>query len=98
MECDAQIHYEAVYEGDELQRAFTEEHIYGGGGGTDFCPVFERIAEYEVLGGTVIGLLYYSDGEGQFPEKAPGYPCYFIQPIGDFYDPHMPEWVARVSL
>jgi predicted metal-dependent peptidase len=42
-----------------------------GGGGTDFCPVFERVAkEYEEPD----VLIYLTDLEGLFPLHAPNYP------------------------
>jgi predicted metal-dependent peptidase len=42
-----------------------------GGGGTDFCPVFERInKEYEEPD----ILIYLTDMEGNFPAHAPSYP------------------------
>ena len=105
LECDTEIQDEVLYEGDGIRYAFTEEHTYDGGGGTDFRPVFERIAEYERQGGTVAGLLYYSDGQGPFPVEEPDYPCYFILPrndFDDFYcgvcDDDLPEWVLQKRL
>jgi predicted metal-dependent peptidase len=43
----------------------------GGGGGTDFRPVFDEIAK---LGYDPDMLVYFTDGEGMFPDREPRYP------------------------
>jgi predicted metal-dependent peptidase len=48
-----------------------------GGGGTDFRPVFEYI-EKEISYPTV--LLYFTDGEGRFPETEPFYDVLWVVP------------------
>jgi len=42
-----------------------------GGGGTDFRPVFEEIAE---MGLEPDALIYFTDSYGSFPTEAPTYP------------------------
>jgi predicted metal-dependent peptidase len=44
---------------------------FGGGGGTDFRPVFKEIDE---LGLEVDGLVFFTDLYGSFPDRAPEYP------------------------
>lgn len=46
-----------------------------GGGGTDFRPVFEWIAR-EQLNPDL--LVYFTDAEGQFPEREPAYPVAWL--------------------
>ncbi|HSD60925.1 MAG TPA: VWA-like domain-containing protein [Burkholderiales bacterium] len=46
-----------------------------GGGGTRFTPVFEWI-EREGLRPDL--LVYFTDGEGEFPEREPGYPVVWL--------------------
>ena len=48
-----------------------------GGGGTDFRPVFEYI-EKEISYPTV--LLYFTDGQGRFPQNEPSYDVLWIMP------------------
>ncbi|MBE6384551.1 MAG: hypothetical protein E7048_02675 [Lentisphaerae bacterium] len=48
-----------------------------GGGGTSFVPVFEYLKQQKI---TPRILLYYTDGEGDFPEKAPAYPVFWVLP------------------
>ncbi len=46
-----------------------------GGGGTRFTPVFARIEEDH---GRPDVLVYFTDGEGEFPEAAPDYPVIWL--------------------
>src|SRR5208282_3639965 len=43
----------------------------GGGGGTDFRPAFNWVAEHDVMPACFI---YFTDMMGPFPDKAPEYP------------------------
>jgi predicted metal-dependent peptidase len=42
-----------------------------GGGGTDFRPVFKRVAEYAEYGWNAEIVVYLTDMDGQFPSEAP---------------------------
>ena len=99
MECDARLQKEEMYDGTEIDRALSGEHNYKGGGGTNFTPVFHRLAEYEEQGGHISCLLYYTDGEGTYPETQADFPCYFISSDG-FDEPgtRLPEWITGVRL
>lgn len=46
-----------------------------GGGGTDFKPVFEYLKKEKI---TPKVLIYYTDGEGALPPKAPPYPVLWM--------------------
>ena len=98
LECDAQIRMEEIYEGEDIADAFQRERRYCGGGGTDFCPVFEKIAKYQAQGGEVDCLIFYTDGMGRFPKVCPEYPCYFIMPDKDCENKQLPDWVIPVEL
>jgi predicted metal-dependent peptidase len=47
----------------------------GGGGGTSFVPVFEWIAQEHRRPDV---LLYFTDAEGDFPDRAPDYPVLWL--------------------
>lgn len=47
----------------------------GGGGGTRFSPTFEWIAGLHARPDL---LVYFTDGEGEFPPQAPGYPVIWL--------------------
>jgi len=53
------------------------EYKVSGGGGTDFRPVFEYIDQY-IDYPTL--LLYFTDGQGTFPQGEPGYDLLWIMP------------------
>jgi len=64
--CDAQIQTEQeFYPGEELEAQIK------GGGGTNFCPVFERVNE---MPDEIAGLIYMTDLYGTFPQGEPSYP------------------------
>jgi predicted metal-dependent peptidase len=53
------------------------DYEVSGGGGTDFRPVFEYIdqhIDYPTL------LLYFTDGQGTFPQYEPSYDLLWIMP------------------
>lgn len=61
----------------EEWRPGTEPTIeISGRGGTDFRPVFAHLAERGPQQPS--GLLYLTDGHGQFPEHAPGFPVLWV--------------------
>lgn len=71
--CDAKLHnYTVVETEDEWPKS------YGGGGGTNFVPVFEDIAE---RGLDISVLVYLTDSLGRFPDEAPPYPVLWVVSI-----------------
>ena len=48
---------------------------YGGGGGTDFRPIFNRIGEKRL---PISCLVFMTDTNGTFPEEAPRYPVLWV--------------------
>jgi predicted metal-dependent peptidase len=70
MDCDAAVHAHRVY-GPQDQLDLTTH----GGGGTDFRPVFKRVAEQRI---EPVCLLYFTDMWGVFPDVPPPYPVLWI--------------------
>ncbi len=68
--CDAAVH---SYE--RIRRGNTPSLELGGGGGTDFRPVFDYIEEEEIKPNV---LVYLTDGYGTWPEDAPRYPTLWV--------------------
>lgn len=68
MTCDAAVH--EVVEGSKWDDTLSEIK-WKGGGGTDFRPVFEKLTEMGVVPSL---LLFFTDGEGAYPENQPDYP------------------------
>jgi len=104
IQCDTE-----VQKVQTLTREDTTADILGGFriygcGGTDFCPVFDYIDQQhqDAEGKRFRGLLYLSDGCGEFPDQAPDYPVAFLFPKEDaFWDMgwcHIPDWVMQVHI
>ena len=69
MTCDAKVHEEVRAQG---LADFLKKLKFKGGGGTDFRPVFDLLAQKRLRPDA---LLYLTDGRGLFPKSAPkGYP------------------------
>jgi predicted metal-dependent peptidase len=68
--CDYKIHNPQIYyPGDKLT-----SYVPVGGGGTDFNPVFDYIEKQAI---DPLVLIYFTDGEGSFPEE-PHYPTLWL--------------------
>ena len=100
IQCDAQVQSDDVVTSlDELKEWGRTMQIHGCGG-TDFRPAFayvDRLVEdgaFENLG----GLVYFTDGWGDYPEWMPDYKVAFV-----FYDESyrpeiVPTWAAQIVL
>lgn len=101
LQCDTKIQKELFIQSPNDLNHMAETFAPEGFGGTDFCPVFQRVEELRQEGALpqVKGLIYLSDGYGDFPEKQPDYPVAFILadeddcPATDF-----PSWVTALRL
>lgn len=81
--CDAKVHEKLSIENEDgLREAFTKK--IGGGGGTDFRPVFEAVDKTAIL-------VYLTDGYGEFPKKEPDYPVIWVS-LTDEKDVKYPDW------
>ena len=58
-----------------------------GGGGTDFRPVFEAVAE---LDEPVVGVIYLTDLAGKFPDEAPDVPVLWVTGRDEMDSPEVP--------
>lgn len=59
----------------EAWEALTLPRRFAGGGGSDFAPVFDWI---ERAGLRPDALVYFTDAEGHFPDRAPDYPVLWL--------------------
>ena len=71
-----------------------------GFGGTDFRPVFSyvnslvEIKEFDNLK----GLIYFTDGYGDFPAKMPPYDTAFVFVDEGYNVPEVPAWAIKLVL
>lgn len=71
-----------------------------GLGDTDFCPVFAFAGEMSKKGEIrdLKGILYFTDGDGIFPNQAPPWPTAFVF-LNDELEKHeLPDWAIRLNL
>lgn len=100
IQCDSMVQEYRVFRSlEEWEDAMTDFKVLGQGN-TDFCPVFELldrlIEEKEIR--NLRGLLYFSDGDGIFPRKAPAYDTAFVF-LNDQTEKHaLPDWAIRLNL
>jgi len=71
-----------------------------GGKGTDFRPVFtyvdSLIEEGEIS--NLRGLIYFTDGMGDYPTSKPDYPVAFLYCDNRYLDRDTPVWAMKVMI
>ena len=103
VQCDARVqHVDIVHNLKEIDKMFSNFQIYGGGG-TSFIPVFsyvdKLIKDKEI--GRLDGLIYFTDGQGEFPRKKPSYRSAFVFVEHDEYDWNnydIPSWAIKLII
>lgn len=100
IQCDAEVQsVERLTSLDQLDELIPRLKLRGFGG-TDFRPVFEyvdKLVEQRTLT-ELNGLIYFTDGMGTYPEKAPDYKTAFIFNRDDYISPNVPGWAIRAVL
>ncbi|MBR2390530.1 MAG: metallopeptidase, partial [Mogibacterium sp.] len=100
IQCDDEIRdVEVISSADDFERYFIDKEIKGLGR-TDFRPVFEyvgRLLEERKLT-DLRGVLYFTDGMGKFPERAPGYDVAFIIHNDSMRDVWVPDWAMKIEM
>ncbi|MCC8017997.1 MAG: VWA-like domain-containing protein [Lachnospiraceae bacterium] len=100
IQCDSKIQQDVKVTTDEEFDAYMEDVQLSGFGGTDFRPVFayvdDLIARHEFH--NLRGLIYFTDGKGTFPERAPDYETAFVFLEEGFEIPDVPPWAIRLVL
>ncbi|MCD8218121.1 MAG: VWA-like domain-containing protein [Clostridiales bacterium] len=100
IQCDSKIQRDVKVTTDEEFDAYMQDVQLAGFGGTDFRPVFtyvdDLIARHEFH--NLRGLIYFTDGQGTFPEHAPDYETAFVFIEEGFTIPETPPWAIRLVL
>ncbi len=100
LQCDTKIQEDVRITSQEEFDRYLETMKIKGLGGTDFRPVFrhvnQMIAEGEFT--HLNGLIYFTDGDGVFPEQMPAYKTAFVFVEEGFEIPEVPVWAMKLVL
>ena len=100
IQCDNEVRSDTKITSDSDFDDFIAHAKLSGYGGTDFRPAFDYVdelideGEYE----NFKGLIYFTDGYGIYPGKAPEYDTMFVFVKRDELKPEVPWWGIRVEL
>ena len=98
IQCDSGVQQEdVIFDREGLKKYMKRVSIHGRGG-TDFRPVFKRLDELKEKGEfpSLKGLIYFTDGEGVYPENPPKYKIAFILPYGGAFR-KVPDWAEKAG-
>ena len=100
IQCDDQVREDVCVKCREDFDEYIKHMEILGLGRTDFRPVFahvdELIRKKEIQ--NLQGLIYFTDGEGAFPEKKPDYDTAFILHTQGYAQPELPSWAMSLTL
>ena len=100
IQCDTIIQEDhKITSWEEFQEHLKTMHLKGFGG-TDFRPVFRYVDELRKKGefDNLKGLIYFTDGYGDFPEKKPEYDAAFVFIDDEYGQPEVPVWAIKLVL
>lgn len=74
--------------------------VLKGFGGTDFRPVFRYVNELidRKEFRSLRGLIYFTDGRGEYPRRKPPYETAFVFLEGEDNAPRVPPWIIQLTL
>lgn len=100
IQCDADIQEHVKITSQEEFDEYLKKMKIHGLGGTDFRPVFEftqkLIDEKEFA--NLKGLIYFTDGYGNFPAKKPDFDTAFVFIDDEYNNPDVPPWAIKLVL
>lgn len=100
IQCDADIQeHVKITKQDEFDEYLNDMKIKGLGG-TDFRPVFKLVNEliHNNEFTNLKGLIYFTDGYGEFPQQKPGYDTAFVFIDDEYNNPNVPPWAIKLVL
>ena len=100
IQCDADIQEDKKITCQEDFDEYLKTMQIHGLGGTDFRPVFEYVEQQRQNKGftNLKGLIYFTDGYGEFPAKKPDYDTAFVFVDDEYNNPDVPPWVIKLVL
>ena len=100
IQCDEEIQEDKRISTEKELDQYLEEMEIKGQGGTDFRPAFayvdELVKNHEFK--NLKGVIYFTDGFGEFPEKKPDYETAFVYLEENYQNPEVPPWAIKLIL
>lgn len=100
VQCDAEVQTDDKITSQEEFDEYIKTMRFRGFGGTDFRPAFEYvnklIENHEFT--NLKGLIYFTDGYGDYPKKKPPYEAAFVFVNEDDRVPEVPPWAIKLIL
>ncbi len=100
IQCDAAIQEHVKISTQDEFDIYIKNMKIRGLGGTDFRPVFrfvnQLMDQHEFT--RLKGLIYFTDGDGIFPEQMPSYQSAFVFIDDEYNNPVVPPWAIRLVL
>ena len=100
IQCDSFIQEKVMIHSAKEWEAYREQLVIHGRGGTDFRPVFEEVERMREKRefSDLKALIYFTDGQGTFPERMPDYQTAFVFIQEGYSIPEVPVWAIRLIL
>lgn len=100
IQCDAKVQKDNKITSKEEFKDYLENESLVGFGGTDFRPVFYYVDDLIQKGEftDLKGLIYFTDGYGEFPKFMPSYPTAFVFVEDNYKEPLVPVWAIKLVL
>jgi predicted metal-dependent peptidase len=101
IQCDSKVQSDTKVTNVADVSRFVDNFTIKGLGGTDFRPAFDYIRDLRAQGElkSLKGIVYFTDGLGMFPERAPDYDVafVFVDNDGDMDTP-VPPWASKIII
>lgn len=101
IQCDAKVQSDLKITNLRDIDQVMENFVIRGFGGTDFRPAFDYVEVLRKRGELrdMKGLIYFTDGLGQFPEKTPEFDAAFVFMDEEGRDiPPVPPWAMKIVI
>ena len=101
IECDDQVQNDRVITDLSDLQQYAREFEVKGGFGTDFRPVFNYVEDLRAAGEleNLKGLMYFTDGFGEYPKKPTDYETAFVfWRDEELDDTGVPDWAMKLFL
>lgn len=100
LQCDEKVQSDVKITDQEELKNYMEHFQILGNGGTDFRPAFTYVQELVERRefSHLKGMIYFTDGYGEYPKKRPPYETAFVFLEEDYTDRRVPPWAMKLIL